>query len=160
MKLFFYLLTLFILIPSIELMILLYIAGAVGALKAFILIIVTGVIGAHLAKQQGLRVIRKIRDELTRGRIPGTELVDGLIILISGIVLITPGLLSDITGFLLLLPVCRKLIYRWVLRKFREKIHSAQVTFHAGVTDNSGNEMVNKQSVIDVETTDRGNGHL
>ncbi len=129
MKIFFLLLTLFILVPTVELLVLLYIAGYLGTFKAFILIIITGFIGAHLARDQGLRVVRKIRSELAQRRLPGAELVDGLIILISGIVLLTPGLLTDITGFLLLLPMCRKWIYLWLMKKFKKKIQTAQITF-------------------------------
>ena len=160
MKLFFYLLTLFIVIPFVELLILFRIAGSLGAFKGVVLIVITGVIGAHLAKQQGLKVIHTIRYELSHGRLPGSELIDGLIILIAGIVLITPGLLTDTAGFLLLVPICRKWIYSWLFHKFKEKIRTARITFPtASINDSLNNDIKNDENIIDVEVEDPENGN-
>ena len=152
MRIFFILLVLFTVVPMVELFILVKIAGGLGAFKAIVLVIVTGIIGAHLARQQGLRTIQNIRGELKSGRLPGAELVEGLIILIAAVVLITPGLLTDILGFLLLLPLCRKGIYLLLLSKLKEKIRSGRITFQGKKKKDHNDE--ERNDVIDVDFKD------
>jgi UPF0716 protein FxsA len=114
------LLLVFILIPALELVLLIEIGKRIGTLETLALIVVTGVLGAALARRQGLGVIRAARAEAAAGRLPAAALVDGLIILLAGAVLITPGVLTDIFGFLCLIPISRRwiktLVGRWLLR--------------------------------------------
>ena len=114
------LLLLFILIPAVELALLIEIGKRIGTLETLALIVVTGVLGAALARHQGLGVLRAARAEAAAGRLPAAALVDGLIILLAGAVLITPGVLTDIFGFLCLIPISRRwiktLVGRWLLR--------------------------------------------
>ena len=93
------------------------------------LIITTGVVGALLAQSQGLAVIRKIQEEISFGRPPAGELFDGLFILLGGVLLITPGLVTDFVGFILLFPGSRNLIKIWLLNKVKENISRGQTDF-------------------------------
>ena len=151
MKFFFYLLTLFIITPVIELLLLLRIASHIGLLQAIVLIVLTGAIGAYLARRQGVRVIREIRTELTHGRLPGAEVLEGILILVAAAVLITPGLVTDIIGFLLLLPICRKSISLWLTHRIREKIQSKILTFHIKSKDGKSNDDNHGDNIIDIE---------
>jgi len=113
------LLALFICIPLIELALLIQIGEWVGLGPTIVLVIVTGFIGASLAQQQGFKVWAKIQVELQSGRVPTTELVDGLLILIGGVVLITPGLMTDLVGFALMIPTVRRWVKTRLDRRFR-----------------------------------------
>ncbi|MFQ5597800.1 MAG: FxsA family protein [Nitrospiria bacterium] len=116
------LLFLFIVIPLIEISLLIKLGGVIGFWPTITLQVVTGILGATLAKLQGLQIWRKISEELAIGRIPTGEMVDGLLIFAAGVVLMTPGLLTDFGGFLLLIPATRNGFKRWVRRQFEIKI--------------------------------------
>lgn len=120
------LLLIFIGIPLLELAILVKIGTIIGVWYTILLILVTGFMGAALAKQQGLQVMYRIQEELGKGRLPSNELLDGLCILIGGLLLLTPGILTDVISFVLLIPASRKII-KFALKKFwarKRKIYS------------------------------------
>ncbi len=120
---------LFTLVPMIELAILIEIGSRVGTFHTIMLIITTGVIGALLAQSQGLAVIRKMQEEVRFGRAPAGELFDGLFVLIGGILLITPGILTDLIGFIFLLPITRNLIKQWLMLKVQNNITRGETNF-------------------------------
>ncbi|MEX0890881.1 MAG: FxsA family protein [Gemmatimonadota bacterium] len=101
------LLLLFIGVPLLELALLLWIGQRVGLVPTVALVVATGVAGAALARSQGLRVLGRIRAELAAGSMPAQELLDGALVLVAGATLLTPGLLTDVFGLLLLLPGTR-----------------------------------------------------
>ncbi len=117
------LIILFTVVPLFELWLLIELGGAIGTWPTIILVLGTGILGAGLAKTQGLVLYRKIRVNLNQGRMPTQELISGLCVLTGGILLIAPGLLTDITGVLLLLPFIQswvaELIRRWLRKKFK-----------------------------------------
>lgn len=102
------LLLIFTVIPFVELFILLQLAEMTSALTTLALIIITGIVGAYFAKEQGRQVIQHIQMELNNGRMPGNGLLHGLCVLIGGILLLTPGILTDLFGFSLLFPLTRQ----------------------------------------------------
>jgi UPF0716 protein FxsA len=120
---------LFALVPIIELAILIEVGGMFGTLNTLMLILTTGVVGALLAQSQGLMVIRKIQEEISLGRPPASELLDGFFVLIGGTLLITPGLVTDIAGFVLLLPTSRNFIKQWLLLKIKRNISKGETSF-------------------------------
>jgi UPF0716 protein FxsA len=101
------LLLLFTVVPLIELFLLIKIGGVIGVVPTIAIVIGTGVLGAGLARWQGLAVLRRINDDMTAGRLPTDALIDGLLILVAAAVLLTPGLLTDTLGFVLLVPASR-----------------------------------------------------
>ncbi len=106
---------LFVVVPAFELYLLIQIGQVIGALETFGIILGTGLIGSWMAKTQGLSVWRNLNQRLSTGQIPGKELLDGVIILVSGAFLLTPGVLTDIVGLLGLLPVTRAIVRKSVL---------------------------------------------
>ena len=118
------LLLLFTILPAIELALLIELGRRIGTLETIALIIVTGVVGAALARYQGMAVLRRSHGELAEGRMPATALMDGVIILVAAALLVTPGVLTDAVGFLLLIPLTRKGIRRllalWLQRALRD----------------------------------------
>ena len=121
------LLLIFITIPIIEIAVLLKLDNAIGLGQTIFLIFVTGIIGAWLVRQQGISIIFQIRKELTNGKIPAKQMIDGVMVLIAGAVLITPGLITDIVGFLLLIPYTRNFIRKWIRIKFEKYINSTHI---------------------------------
>ena len=97
----------FTLIPVIEIYLLVEIGAKVGSINAIMLVILSGIAGAYLARLQGLKTMIKIRSSLEQGIMPAEELIDGGIILGAGVVLLTPGFITDIVGLLLLFPPTR-----------------------------------------------------
>jgi len=97
----------FTIIPMIELYFLIKLGSVIGGFSTILIVISTGFAGAWLLKKQGLITILNIRHSMEQGIMPTQELIDALIIFAAGVILITPGLLTDISGLLLLLPVTR-----------------------------------------------------
>jgi UPF0716 protein FxsA len=124
------LLFLFLITPMVELFLLIEIGKAIGTLEVIGLTIVSGIAGAALAKSQGLSVLRKIQKEMAEGRIPAANLINGLMILIGGILLLTPGVLTDAIGFLFLIPWTRVLMKRLLMKWIIYKIQKGQVHIH------------------------------
>ena len=107
----------FTIIPIIEIFLLIEIGSMFGALTAVTLVILTGFLGAFLARMQGLQTLYRIQESLREGRMPTGELLDTLLIVIAGLVLLTPGFLTDSAGFLLLIPATRNSIKYWLRRQ-------------------------------------------
>ena len=118
------LLLLFTLIPLVELALLIWLseAAGLGLAGTLCLVLLTGVVGAALARHEGLRCWRRIQQKLAAGDLPGYPLRDGLMILLAGALLVTPGVLTDLFGFALLLPVFRRIVKRWLARRFQARI--------------------------------------
>lgn len=109
---------LFVLVPVIELVILIQLGGIIGVMPTIGLVLLTGAVGAWLARTEGLRVFLKFQGELASGRLPGQSLLDGICVLVGGAFLLTPGVLTDLAGFALLLPASR----RWLQRRIRRSL--------------------------------------
>ena len=105
-----WLLLLFIVVPLIELYLLLFLGTFIGFWPTVAIVLVTGTLGAALAKREGLRVWHSYRDALAQGRLPDEGIVGGLLVLLGGALLITPGMLTDLCGFFLLVPSTRRLL--------------------------------------------------
>lgn len=125
----FRLLLLFTVVPVVELYLLIRIGSAIGAASTIALVILTGILGAYLARDQGFVVLMGIRRRLELGEFPADEMIDGLCILIAAIVLVTPGVVTDLLGFLLLLPPTRAVL-RGILVKYL-RVHVAGVNMRS-----------------------------
>ncbi|TWU42620.1 FxsA family protein [Novipirellula artificiosorum] len=115
---FFRLLAAFIIIPLVELALLLRLADATSVAMTLGVVIVTGVIGSMLAKREGVMAWYRFRSALAEGRMPSREIQDGLMVVFAAALLLTPGLLTDGLGFLLLVPAGRDLVRRYVLSRY------------------------------------------
>jgi UPF0716 protein FxsA len=115
-------LLLLILLPAIEIVLLIWIAMQTSVLLVLGLLLGAGVLGALLARQQGLRAIRRIDDEVRAGRMPADALFDALLISLAGVLLILPGFLSDVVAIGLLFPPTRKLFKAAVRRGVESRV--------------------------------------
>lgn len=123
----FKILALFLILPLMELALLIEIGSHIGTLATVGLILATGALGAFLARSQGLEVLRRLRVETAAGRLPAAPMVDGVIILLAGAVLLTPGVVTDILGFLCLVPAFRQFLKALLWRKLRHWVEQNRV---------------------------------
>jgi UPF0716 protein FxsA len=123
---------LFVLVPVAEIYLLVTVGSSIGAFPTVALVILTALAGAHLARMQGLSTMMRIRENLDQGFMPAEELLDGVLIFLAGMVLLTPGFLTDIAGLLILLPATRNLFKKWLRKKFDEwrQNPNVHITFH------------------------------
>ena len=125
---FFRLFLLFSFVPLIELYLLIRIGNVIGAVNTIVLVFVTGIVGAYLARREGIRTFQRIQVLMGQGEMPGEALLHALLILMAGLVLITPGILTDVLGLLLLIPVTRQRILVWLRGVLERKVASGQIT--------------------------------
>ena len=118
---------LFIALPAVELALLIEIGRRIGTLETIGLIVVTGVVGAAMARSQGLRVLSRVREEMSAGLMPADSLLDGVMILLASALLVTPGVLTDAFGFLCLAPGFRSLVKSRIVRRIRTAIEAELV---------------------------------
>lgn len=117
----FWLIVLFVTVPLAELALLIWVGARIGTLTTIAIVILTGILGATLARFQGVAAWRRFQERTARGELPQGDLVDGLLILIAGAVLLTPGLITDVAGFLLLVPAVRAAIRRSIIARLGKR---------------------------------------
>ena len=133
------LLLLFLVVPIAELALLIEIGRHIGTLSTLALIFVTALLGSYLARQQGLSVLRNMQKEMAEGRLPAGSIIDGVLILLAGAVLITPGILTDVFGFLILIPGTRRLIKAFLWKRLENSIRQGTARVHVHFDDGAGN---------------------
>jgi len=116
------LLILFITIPVVELVLFMTIGRQIGIFPTFGIILVTGILGAWLTRLQGMRTLARYQQAINEGRLPHEEVMDGLMILVAGAVLLTPGFLTDTVGFLLLVPTVRGVVRKRLAQYLKGKV--------------------------------------
>lgn len=120
-----WLLLLFIIVPTAELTLLIYSGQQLGLLPTIALILITGFLGAYLAKKQGVKAWNDFNQRMTQMETPGDALIDAVAIFIGGVLLLIPGFLTDIAGIFLLFNgprnLMRPMIHKWIYRKMKNQ---------------------------------------
>ena len=117
------LLALFTLVPIAEVCLLIFAGRHIGFGATVAIVLATGVLGAWLARREGLKVLTAVQSEISLGKLPARHLLEGLLILIAGAVLLTPGFLTDAAGFFLLLPWGRRVVSSVASRVIEGRLH-------------------------------------
>ncbi|MGM0843973.1 MAG: FxsA family protein [Bacillota bacterium] len=125
-----YMMIFLIVVPALEIGLLILSGQTFGILATILLIIATGILGAYLAKKQGLQAIKNVQEQLRFGEVPGDAIVDGLCVLVGGVVLLTPGFITDAIGFLLLVPQTRRVIKPFILKLFKRLMNNGNVIIY------------------------------
>ncbi len=154
----FRLLLLLTVVPLVELMILLRIAKWINWEYTIALVIVTGIIGAWLARREGIKTFLKIQTDLQSGVAPASTMIDGVLILVAGAFLVTPGVLTDVCGFCLLIAPIRTRIRKKLAEAFQSRIvtlhpthdHTGPDPFH---TNSNSSDSVQPDPFIDIQAT-------
>ncbi len=152
---FLFLVFLFTVVPAIEIYLLFKVGGQIGGVNTFLIVVLTGILGASLAKSQGLMILTKIQSNMSQGSIPGKHIIHGLMVFAGGLLLMTPGILTDIFGFLLVLPGSRHFLYVWVKLALAKAAASGKFKFQTFNADSFGQNTTSPFSQS--ETTDIDN---
>jgi UPF0716 protein FxsA len=121
-------------------------------LTALTIVILTGIVGAFIARREGLSIFKQTQNQLAQGQLPKDTLIEGLCVLIGGILLLTPGILTDLFGFSLLFPLTR-IIYRESIKKhFKAKVQYKMYTGHNQSQENNYNT---EEEIIDIDYKDK-----
>jgi len=113
---------LFLVIPVVEIFILIKAGEIIGIFPTIILVVLTAVIGAALLRQQGLSTLARFQENMSQGKLPAQELIEGILLAVGGALLMTPGFVTDTIGFLCLLPFSRKFIVTTIMKNSAAKI--------------------------------------
>ena len=122
-----YLIILFIGLPILEFALLIKLHGMVGFLPTVLLVFLTGIAGATLVRRQGVNILFKIQQEMNAGNLPAPQMIDGVMILLAGALLVTPGLITDFVGFALLIPFVREQIRFWLRKQLEKKMNTGYI---------------------------------
>lgn len=125
----FKLILLFTALPLIEIYLLVKVGTAIGVVPTALAVVGTGVIGALLARKEGVSVLRRTREKFREGKLPAEELIDGIILLVSGAFLLTPGILTDVVGLTGLIPWFRSKLIRYGRNWFKREWSAKQKTY-------------------------------
>jgi UPF0716 protein FxsA len=116
------LIALLLLVPLLDMLLLVVLTGYLGWVAVVLLVVLTALVGTLLVRAEGRHTVRKIQARLGRGEVPTKELLDGALLLVSGVLLLTPGLVTDAIGFLLVVPVTRypirAAVQKWVVTPY------------------------------------------
>ena len=128
---------LFLVIPIIEIYFLIKVGEVIGAWPTIFLVVATAVIGAALLRQQGLSTLARLQSNMSQGKIPAQEMVEGVLLAVGGALLMTPGFVTDAIGFLCLLPFSRKFIAGKIMERSAISINARMGGFAQGASHHS-----------------------
>ena len=140
----------FVLMTLLEITVLISVGQAIGSLSTILLIIATAFIGSRLLKQQGWATMARAQQNIAEGQQPTIEILEGVVILISGVLLITPGFITDILGLLGLIPFSRQYFINSFLEKNTERFFSRTKTFYSS-NSKTNSEKKNSNNTIEGE---------
>jgi len=108
---------LFLIVPVVEIYLIIKVGSVIGGLPTVGLLLALSLTGAFLVRSQGFRILNQVQLELAQGRLPAAQLLDGLLVLVGGLLLTTPGFFTDFLGIFFLIPATRRLIKLWLGRR-------------------------------------------
>lgn len=150
---------LFIAIPIIEIALLIQVSEVIGGFATIALVIATAILGAKLVKQQGLGAYVNVQQQMSQGQLPAQDLFTGLCVIIAGVLLMTPGIMTDVLGFLLLTPAVRKKLAKSLLAhasvRVQTQMHSRHSGFNQSPFNHSSDEPEDVQKSFDNQSSNK-----
>jgi len=134
-------------VPALEIWVLVQVGRQIGLLPTLLILVAEALLGAWLMRREGARAWQALTGAFNTGRVPGGELADAALVLVGGVLLMLPGFITDLVGFLFLLPITRPLARRVVAFFVARRIRSRAATAPAGYANGA---------VIEGETVDPG----
>ena len=141
----------FVFVTLAEIYVLVSVGDAIGAWSTILLVIITALIGSTLLKQQGWSIMAKAQQSIAEGRTPALEMLEGVVILVSGVLLLTPGFITDGLGLLGLMPWSRRYFINHFLEKNAERVFSQRNSVFINRTKSSESKTANKDEPIEGE---------
>jgi len=148
---------LFVVVPIVEIYFIIQVAHVIGGWETIGLLILESLIGAWLMKRQGIGALNRITSAIEQRRAPGKELIDGFLILVAGVLMVTPGFVTDVFGFLLLIPPTRAIVRRLLTARFKQGRYGRMFTMVSG-TGRTGGRFVGNFRAGDVRDVRDVNG--
>lgn len=149
--------SLFIIIPAVEIYLLIEIGSFIGGFNTIAIVVITGFVGAALAKAQGLAVLSKVQGQLSRGVLPTDQIIHGLLVFGGGLLLLTPGFLTDILGLAMVAPGTRHIIVLWVKNIFQKGLETGNIKFYSFHSDRFSSENFDIKSSQENQTFAKDN---
>lgn len=119
-----WLILIFVIIPALEIGIFIWTGSMIGILPVVMIIILTGIVGIALVRQQGIETMRKMQHSIQQSEPPGEHILDGICILVGGVFLLAPGFFTDLVGFILVIPwtrqPCKKILYNQMVKRMKK----------------------------------------
>lgn len=166
----FLLFIIFIVVPITEIAVLMEVSDQIGGLTTIALVILTAAVGASLVRSQGVQTLMSAQQKMQQGQQPGQEVIEGILLALAGIMLVTPGFVTDFVGLLLLLPLSRqffagKLLERVILKNMAQNGSQQGQPFAGGFTQHGqerdsdiiDGEFVNKDSSFQIDHDKKNN---
>lgn len=166
----FLLFIIFIIIPVVEITVLIEVGEQLGAFPTVALVILTAAVGASLVRSQGLQTLMSAQKKMQQGQQPGQEVIEGVMLAVAGIMLVTPGFVTDFLGLVLLLPISRqffagKLLERLIIKNMAQQGSQQGQPFNGGFSQNSqeqdsdiiDGEFVNKDDNYQLDNDKKNN---
>jgi UPF0716 protein FxsA len=141
---------LFIVIPLIELYVIIAVGEQIGAFWTIILVLLTAIIGVNLLRFQGMSTLARAQKNMAQGQIPAMEMVEGVALAVAGVLLITPGFITDSIGLLLLMPASRQYIVRFIMARA-----TVQTNFNGGMDSFQQGQQQNQQDFYGKKTDEK-----
>ena len=141
----------FVVVTLAEIYVLVSVGDAIGAWSTILLVIITALIASALLKQQGWSIMAKAQQNIAEGRTPALEMLEGVVILVSGVLLLTPGFITDGLGLLGLMPWSRSYFINHFLEKNAERVFSQRNSVFINRTKSSESKTANKDEPIEGE---------
>jgi len=144
---------LFVIVTLLEIYVLVSVGESIGGFSTVLLVIITALIGSTLLKQQGWSTMAKAQNAMANGQTPAFEMMEGVVILISGVLLLTPGFITDAVGLLGLMPWSRTYFIDHILKKNAKKVFSQSNTMfiHKGQSPEGKDKGKDKKDTIEGE---------
>ena len=152
----------FVVTPIVELAVIIQVAGSTGVMNTIGLLILVSLVGAWLVRREGLGILRRAQAELAKGRMPGRELVDGLLVLLAGALMLTPGFVTDAVGLALLLPPVRAILRLVATRRLSRSVDAGRTRWTFGMRSGDGGFTTGPADgpILDVDSWEDGtDGH-
>lgn len=149
---------LFVILPIAEIMLLINVSASIGGWNTFFIVIVTAFFGAYFVRQQGFSLLNTMQTKMASGQAPSSEMAQGLLLLVAGVLLITPGFITDALGFLFTLPFSREPIARFLMSKIKLQTIGGDASQHQQYGHHHGaqqNYQDDKGDIIDGEYEDK-----
>ena len=141
----------FVVVTLAEIYVLVSVGDAIGAWSTILLVVITALIGSTLLKQQGWSIMAKAQQNIAEGKTPALEMLEGVVILVSGVLLLTPGFITDGLGLLGLMPWSRSYFINHFLEKNAERVFSNKNSVFINKAGSSETKKTNKDDAIEGE---------
>ena len=151
-----FLFIMFVAVPILEMVILIKVGGLIGAIPTIAMVVLTATVGIWLLKLEGIATLRRVQEKMATGQLPETELLEGIMLIVGGALLLTPGFVTDAFGFVCLIPGLRRPLAGWLIKRAFVMKDGGTIFQTSGTFQTSGSTFGGSEqsTIIDGEFSD------